>query len=100
MKPIQLGFMDNGTGKHQSNTVWHIGAVCPCISTLGSGKTCGGTQQITPNNFRHKSGDGPSTRKRNVSYIHPALQANCGATQCTYLLVRITYGNGEDKTSN
>ena len=46
MKPIQLGFMDNGTGKHQSNTVWYIGGVCPCISTLGSGKSCGGTQQI------------------------------------------------------
>lgn len=46
MKPIQLGFMDNGTGKHQSNTVWNIGGICPCISTLGSGKSCGGTQQI------------------------------------------------------
>lgn len=46
MKPIQLGYMDNGTGQHQSNTVWYIGAICPCISTLGSGKSCGGTQQI------------------------------------------------------
>lgn len=46
MKPIQLGYMDNGTGQHQSNTVWSIGGVCPCISTLGSGKSCGGTQQI------------------------------------------------------
>ena len=42
MKPIQLGFMDNGTGQHQSNTVYSITGVCPCISTLGSG----GTQQI------------------------------------------------------
>lgn len=46
MKPIQLGFIDNGTGKHQSNTVWYIGGICPCISTLGSGKSVGGTQQI------------------------------------------------------
>lgn len=46
MKPIQLGFMDNGTGKHQSNTVWYIGSICLCISTLGSGKSVGGTQQI------------------------------------------------------
>lgn len=44
---------------------------------------------LTPNNFLHKAGDGTNTRKRNISYIHPALQANCGATQCTYLLVRI-----------
>ena len=53
---------------------------------------------LTPNNFSHKSGDGPSTRKRNISYIHPALQANCGATQCTYLLVRIDYRNNENQT--
>ena len=51
---------------------------------------------LTPNNFSHKAGDGISTRKRNIRYIHPALQANCGATQCTYLLVRIDYGNGKD----
>lgn len=38
----QLGFMDNGTGKHQSNTVYDENAVCPNITTIeGSG-----TQQI------------------------------------------------------
>ncbi len=42
MKPIQLGYMDNGTGKHQSNTVYFIKGICPCISTLKDG----GTQQI------------------------------------------------------
>jgi hypothetical protein len=42
MKPIQLGFMDNGTGQHQSNTVYDINAICPNISTLKDG----GTQQI------------------------------------------------------
>lgn len=41
-KSVQLGFMDNGTGKHQSNTVYDINALCPCISTLKDG----GTQQI------------------------------------------------------
>lgn len=41
---------------------------------------------ITPNNFAHKAGDGKKTRKHNIKYIHPSLQANCGATQCTYLL--------------
>ena len=43
---------------------------------------------ITPNNFQHKAGDGVKTRKHNVAYIHPSLQANCGATQMTYLLVK------------
>lgn len=43
---------------------------------------------LTPNNFNHKAGDGVITRKKNVAYIHPALQANPGATQATYILVR------------
>ena len=42
MKPIQLGYMNNGTGKHQSNTVYSEKGLCPCISTLING----GTQQI------------------------------------------------------
>lgn len=46
MKPIQLGFIDNGTGQHQSNTVYSENGLCPCISTLGSAGSCGGTQQI------------------------------------------------------
>lgn len=38
----QLGFMDNGTGKHQSNTVYDENAFCPNITTVEGG----GTQQI------------------------------------------------------
>lgn len=38
----QLGFMDNGTGQHQSNTVYDENAVCPNITTINGG----GTQQI------------------------------------------------------
>lgn len=38
----QLGFMDNGTGKHQSNTVYDENAICPNITTVEGG----GTQQI------------------------------------------------------
>lgn len=41
---------------------------------------------LVPNNFSHKAGDGLKTRKRNIAFIHPALQANCGSTQATYLL--------------
>ena len=38
----QLGFMDNGTGKHQSNTVYDENALCLNITTVEGG----GTQQI------------------------------------------------------
>ena len=42
MKAKELGFIENGTGKHQSNIVWDISKVCPAITTLAYG----GTQQI------------------------------------------------------
>lgn len=42
---------------------------------------------LTPNNFSHKAGDGAKTRKRNISHIHPALLANPGNTQQTYILM-------------
>ena len=38
----ELGFMDNGTGKHQSNTVYSENALSPNITTVEGG----GTQQI------------------------------------------------------
>ena len=41
-KPIQLGFLDSGTGKHQSNTVYDEKSLCPNITTIDGG----GTQQI------------------------------------------------------
>lgn len=42
MEVMQLGFMDNGTGQHQSNTVYDENALCPNITTIDGG----GTQQI------------------------------------------------------
>lgn len=56
MKPIQLGYMDHGSGKHQSNIVWYGGGICPCISTLVKG----GTQQIKVlvNGDKNNSTDG------------------------------------------
>lgn len=44
---------------------------------------------LTPDNFSHKAGDGAKTRKRRISYLYPALQANPGSTQQTYLLVKV-----------
>ena len=38
----QLGFMENGTGKHQSNTVYDENSLSPSITTVENG----GTQQI------------------------------------------------------
>ena len=45
---------------------------------------------LTPDNFSHKAGDGTSTRKRRIADIHPALQANPGSTQATYLATPTT----------
>lgn len=38
-KPNQLGFMDNGTGQHQSNTVYDEKALCHNITTVNGGST-------------------------------------------------------------
>lgn len=38
-KPVQLGFLDNGTGKHQSNTVYDEKSLCPNITTIDGGET-------------------------------------------------------------
>lgn len=38
----ELGFLENGTGKHQSNIVWDISTTSPTITTVQGG----GTQQI------------------------------------------------------
>ena len=40
---------------------------------------------IVPDNFKHEAGK-PETRQHHLSNIHPALQANTGNTQATYLL--------------
>ena len=59
----QLGFMDNGTGKHQSNTVYDENALCPNITTVEGG----GTQQIKVREsqivaMRGRNPDNPSDR--------------------------------------
>lgn len=41
-KSVQLGYIDHGTGQHQSNTVYDTNAICPNITTVNGG----GTQQI------------------------------------------------------
>lgn len=41
-KPKELGFIQNGTGKHQSNIVWDVTVASPTVTTIKNG----GTQQI------------------------------------------------------
>ena len=41
---------------------------------------------LAPINFKHRAGDGMKTRERRLTNIVPALQSNCGETQCPYVL--------------
>lgn len=43
---------------------------------------------LAPNNWGHKAGDGTATRERRETDIVPALQANAGQTQQSYLKVK------------
>lgn len=43
------------------------------------------TKILAPNNFAHKAGDGVATRKRVEKDLVPALQANEGHTQRSYV---------------
>lgn len=79
----QLGFMDNGTGKHQSNTVYDENALCPNITTVeGSGtqqiKVC--ESQIVA--MRGRNPDNPSDRTAG-SLTEQRLEVNMqGLSNC------------------
>lgn len=79
----QLGFMDNGTGKHQSNTVYDENALCPNITTVEGG----GTQQIKVCEsqivaMRGRNPDNPSDRTVG-SPTEQRLEANTqGTSNC------------------
>lgn len=79
----QLGFMDNGTGKHQSNTVYDENALCPNITTVEGG----GTQQIKVCEsqivaMRGRNPDNPSDRTVG-SPTEQRLEANMqGTSNC------------------
>lgn len=83
-------------GSTQKNAFVGDGEIC-CTLTEAMGMGGGQVPMIvetpcllTPDNFSHKAGDGTGTRKRNVSYICPALQANAGGSQQTYVLDKAT----------
>ena len=42
MVVVEVGYLENGTGKHQSNTVYDTNGLSPTITTILNG----GTQQI------------------------------------------------------
>lgn len=79
----QLGFVDNGTGKHQSNTVYDENALCPNITTVNGG----GTQQIKVCEsqivaMRGRNPDNPSDRTA-VSPTEQRLEVNMqGTSNC------------------
>ena len=79
----QLGFMDNGTGKHQSNTVYDENALCQNITTVDGG----GTQQIKICEsqifaMRGRNPDNPSDRTVG-SPTEQRLEANTqGTSNC------------------
>lgn len=79
----QLGFMDNGTGKHQSNTVYDENALCPNITTVEGG----GTQQIKVCEsqivaMRGRNPDNPSDRSVG-SQTEQRLEVNMqGTSNC------------------
>lgn len=79
----QLGFMDNGTGKHQSNTVYDENELCPNITTVEGG----GTQQIKVCEsqivaMRGRNPDNPSDRTTG-SPTEQRLEANTqGTSNC------------------
>lgn len=79
----QLGFMDNGTGKHQSNTVYDENALCPNITTVEGG----GTQQIKVCEsqivaIRGRNPDNPSDRTAG-SLTEQRLEVNMqGTSNC------------------
>ena len=79
----QLGFMDNGTGKHQSNTVYDENALCPNITTIEGG----GTQQIKVCEsqivaMRGRNPDNPSDRTAGSpteQRLEPNAQGMCNS---------------------
>lgn len=79
----QLGFMDNGTGKHQSNTVYDENALCPNTTTVEGG----GTQQIKVCEsqivaMRGRNPDNPSDRTAG-SLTEQRLEVNMqGTSNC------------------
>lgn len=63
----QLGYVENGTGKHQSNTVYDTNGICPNITTINGG----GTQQIKILDqkivaMRGRNPDNPSDRTTGI----------------------------------
>lgn len=85
----QLGFIDNGTGKHQSNTVYDENALCPSITTIEGG----GTQQIkicTESQIvamRGRNPDNPSDRTAGAK-TEQRLEVNAQGTTNTITTVQ------------
>ena len=72
----ELGFIDNGTGKHQSNTVFGTDGIAPTITTILNG----GTQQIKIVDqqivaMRGRNPENPSDRSKGIE-LEQRLELN------------------------
>ena len=107
---IQIGNIRKGTltfDNPQSGRIYSSNGICPTLNTCQGGGlepkvmiSKKGDKEVcllTPNNFSHKAGDGMVTRKREIRYVHPALQANTGSTQTTYLMEKQSVTNGNER---
>lgn len=95
----QLGFMDNGTGKHQSNTVYDENALCPNITTVEGG----GTQQIKVCEsrivaMRGRNPDNPSDRTAG-NPTEQRLEVNMQGTSNCLTSVQKAYESGRIQES-
>ncbi|MCM1297484.1 MAG: DNA (cytosine-5-)-methyltransferase [Muribaculaceae bacterium] len=55
---------------------------------------------LAPNNWGHKAGDGTATRERRETDIVPALQANAGQTQQSYLKIKVATKQGYEEAES
>jgi DNA (cytosine-5)-methyltransferase 1 len=89
------GYLNHGqrtmiqiAGTHQGNRVYSSDGLSKCISNSG-GQGAKTGLILQPINIKHKAGDGKSTRQHSITDIVPSLQANCGNTQQSYVLLDI-----------
>jgi len=76
--------------RSRSNRPWKKGRTAPALrrSDKGEIRIAEDTEKalLAPCNFKHKAGDGTSTRERILTRTHPALQSQPGHTQATYVI--------------
>lgn len=88
-KPVQLGFLDSGTGKHQSNTVYDEKSLCPNITNFYNDKmkqdgVCGTLTTGTAHNGSGSFGvvEGITTKGKRID-VASTILSGYGRTNMT-----------------